>query len=237
MLQWLDGNAPFPSLDAALRDPNGLLAAGGDLAPERLLAAYRQGIFPWFSIGDPILWWSPDPRMVLFPDEFRLSRSLLKRLRRKEFEVTSDTAFGAVMTACAETPRDGQNGTWIVDDIIDAYSVLHELGVAHSVECWQPDENGVRRLVGGLYGVCIGQMFYGESMFSLVTDGSKTAFAHLVRGLKSHAVGLIDCQMKTSHLASLGAREIPRREFSEKLQRLIEAPAFKWPSGNWNFGW
>lgn len=237
MLPWLDPGSPFPPLERALRDPNGLLAAGGDLSPEQLLNAYQQGIFPWFSDGDPILWWSPDPRMVLVPDDFRLSRSLRKRLCRGDFEVCTDTAFRAVMGACASVPRPGQNGTWIVEDIIDAYSALHELGVAHSVESWQTDESGTRRLVGGLYGVCLGRMFYGESMFSLATDASKAAFAHLVRWLGENAVGLIDCQMKTEHLASLGAAEIPRRDFSTQLKRLVAQPAFAWPAGRWNFDW
>lgn len=237
MLPWLDDETPFPPLETALRDPNGLLAAGGELTPERLLDAYRQGIFPWFSTGDPVLWWSPDPRMVLVPNEFKLSRSLLKRLRRHEFSVSTDTAFRAVMSACAETPRDGQNGTWIVEDIIDAYSALHELGFAHSVECWRADENGTRRLVGGLYGVCLGRMFYGESMFSHVTDASKAAFAHLVRWLQHNAVELVDCQMKTSHLASLGAREIPRADFSRRLRQLVDRAPFAWPPGEWQFAW
>lgn len=237
MLPWLDGDTPFPPLEMALRDPNGLLAAGGELSPQRLLDAYRQGIFPWFSADDPVLWWSPDPRMVLVPDQFKLSRSLAKRLRRHDFEVSTDTAFRAVMRACAETPRAGQDGTWIVDKIIDAYSALHELGIAHSVECWQPDENGNRRLVGGLYGVCLGRMFYGESMFSHVTDASKFAFAHLVHWLRENAVELIDCQMKTAHLASLGAHEIPRAEFSKRLQHLVAKPGFAWPPGPWNFVW
>lgn len=237
MLAWLESDTPFPPLEKALRVPNGLLAAGGELSPQRLLDAYRQGIFPWFSADDPVLWWSPDPRMVLVPGQFKLSRSLGKRLRRRDFEVSTDTAFRAVMSACAETPREGQDGTWIVDEIIDAYSALHELGIAHSVECWQPDQNGARRLVGGLYGVCLGRMFYGESMFSHVTDASKIAFAHLVRWLQDNAVELVDCQMKTAHLASLGAHEIPRPEFSERLQRLVAKPGFAWPPGPWNFVW
>lgn len=207
-------------------DPNGLLAAGGDLAPEWLLTAYRQGIFPWFGPGEPILWWSPDPRMVLFPDEFKLSRSLAKRLRRRDYEVRVDTAFESVMRACAE-PRDGQRGTWIVEEMVQAYVRLHELGFAHSVETWQDG-----RLVGGLYGVAIGRMFYGESMFTRVTDASKIAFAHLVAQLRRWEFGLIDCQMETSHLASLGARPIPRREFMTRLEKLIHLPGI---TGRWHF--
>ena len=237
MLAWLECDTPFPPLESALREPNGLLAASKDISPQRLLDAYRRGIFPWFSDGDPVLWWSPDPRMVLVPDEFRLSHSLHKRLRRQEFDVTTDTAFRAVMAACANTLRPGQHGTWITHDIIDAYSKLHELGIAHSVECWQSDEKGRPRMVGGLYGVCLGRMFYGESMFTHVTDGSKTAFAHLVRWLKENAVEMIDCQMKTSHLASLGAREIPRQVFSSHLHDLSSRPAFDWPAGSWKFAW
>ena len=237
MLPWLDADTPFPPLETALRDPNGLLAAGDELTPERLLSAYQGGIFPWFSAGDPVLWWSPDPRMVLVPEEFKLSRSLHKRLRRQEFEVTTDTAFRQVMQGCASTPREGQNGTWIVEAIIDAYSALHELGLAHSVECWQTDVTGQRRLIGGLYGVCLGRMFYGESMFSHVTDASKTAFAHLVRWLRQNQVELIDCQMNTDHLASLGAREIPRTDFADRLQKLIAQAPFNWPPGPLKFDW
>lgn len=237
MLPWLDADSPFPPLDTALRDPNGLLAAGGELTPSRLLNAYQQGIFPWFSAGDPVLWWSPDPRMVLVPDEFKLSRSLHKKLRRQEFEITTDTAFCAVIQACASAPRAGQNGTWIVDDIINAYSELHQLGHAHSVECWLTDKKQQRQLVGGLYGVCLGRMFYGESMFSRATDASKVAFAHLVRWLQENRVELIDCQMKTDHLASLGAREIPRKDFSARLEVLQGLPEVHWIQGPWTFDW
>lgn len=216
----------FPSPESALVEPNGLLAVGGDLSPEWLLAAYRQGIFPWFGPGEPILWWSPDPRMVLFPDEFKLSRSLAKRLRRGDYAVRVDTAFESVMRACAE-PRDGQRGTWIVEDMIQAYVRLHALGHAHSVETWVDGE-----LVGGLYGVAIGRMFYGESMFTRVTDASKIAFAHLVAQLRRWEFGLIDCQMETAHLASLGARPIPRQEFMKRLEKLINLPGI---TGQWCF--
>jgi len=215
MLPWLEANAPFPPAESALDEPNGLLAVGADLSPQRLLTAYSQGVFPWFGPGEPILWWSPDPRMVLFPDEFKRSRSLAKRLKRKDYEIRVDTAFEAVMHACAE-PRPGQQGTWIADEMVLAYVRLHALGYAHSFETWQDD-----RLVGGLYGVAIGRMFYGESMFSRIPDGSKLAFAHLVAQLRRWGFGLIDCQMETAHLASLGARPIPRREFVARLDKLI----------------
>jgi leucyl/phenylalanyl-tRNA--protein transferase len=218
MLNWLTADAPFPPLARALHEPNGLLAAGGDLSPERLLMAYRHGIFPWFSEGQPILWWSPDPRMVLFPPELKVSRSLSKTLRKRPFEVRTDTAFRAVMQGCA-APRPGEPGTWISPEMIAAYTRLHELGLAHSVETWRGDE-----LVGGLYGIALGRMFYGESMFSHATDASKIAFVHLVRQLERWGFGMIDCQMKTEHLASLGAREIPRNEFARRLEELVNYP-------------
>lgn len=214
MIPWLHAADPFPPVDAALPDPNGLLAAGADLSPERLLAAYARGIFPWFNPGEPILWWSPDPRMVLFPQEFEPSRSLRKRLRRSDYEVRVDTAFREVMLACAE-PRPGQRGTWITAQMVAAYVRLHHLGHAHSVETWIAGE-----LVGGLYGVAIGRVFFGESMFTRVRDAGKIAFAHLVAQLTDWGYGLIDCQMSTRHLASLGAREIPRSEFTALLAQL-----------------
>jgi len=218
MITLLQNDTPFPPVTQAMRQPNGLLAAGGDLMPARLLDAYRHGIFPWFSDGDPILWWSPDPRMVLFPGEFKISRSLLKTLRRGQFEVRIDSAFEQVMRACA-LPREGQNGTWIQEEMIEAYVRLHHLGHAHSFETWINGE-----LVGGLYGVGIGRMFYGESMFSHKTDASKIALAHLAYQLKRWNFGMIDCQMNTPHLASLGAREIPRTEFLIRLKELIHYP-------------
>jgi leucyl/phenylalanyl-tRNA--protein transferase len=219
VIPWLDRNMSFPPLEAALAEPNGLIAAGGDLSSERLLAAYRQGIFPWFSEGQPILWWSPDPRMVLFPEELRISRSLAKRLRRKDYEIRVDTAFREVMQACATVPRRGQDGTWITSEIIGAYCRLHELGHAHSVETWIDG-----KLAGAIYGVAIGHMFYGESMFHQVADASKIALVHLVRHLQKKGFGMMDCQMWTEHLASLGGREIPRIEFSRKLTELINSP-------------
>lgn len=216
MIGWLDETPRFPPLETALREPNGLLAVGGDLSPRRMLAAYSQGIFPWYSTGDPILWWSPDPRMVLFPDELKVSRSLAKTLRNKAYEVRFDTAFDEVITACA-APRADEAGTWIVPEMQTAYRRLHELGYAHSVETWMDGE-----LAGGLYGVALGRVFYGESMFTRVRDASKIALVHLVRRLQAAGYGMIDCQMETAHLASLGARPIPRAEFARRLRELID---------------
>ena len=220
MIPWLNAHDPFPAVETALREPDGLLAAGADLSIARLTDAYRRGIFPWFSPGQPILWWSPDPRMVLFPAELKVSRTLRKRLARDDYEVRTDTAFERVMRACA-APRDaahgaGHTGTWITEEMIDAYGALHAAGLAHSVETWIDGE-----LVGGLYGMALGRMFYGESMFSSVTDASKIALVHLVRQLARRNFGLIDCQMATAHLASLGARAIPRREFVRRLADLV----------------
>jgi len=218
MIPWLDRDEPFPPVELALQDPNGLLAAGGDLSPRRLLDAYARGIFPWFSGDDPLLWWSPDPRMVLFVRELHLSRSLRRVIRSGPFQVRMDTAFRDVMLACAE-PRPGQDGTWITPAMVDAYTRLAALGYAHSIEAWAGD-----RLAGGLYGVAIGRMFFGESMFARQTDASKVAFAALVRQLERWDFELIDCQMATSHLASLGAREIPRDEFLARVSRLVRLP-------------
>ena len=219
MLPWLTDNSPFPAADRALCSPNGLLAAGGDLSPERLLDAYSRGIFPWFSGNDPILWWSPDPRMVLFPDELKISRSLAKTLRNKAYDVRVDSAFRPVMEACSQAPRKGQAGTWINPQMIDAYTRLHELGHAHSFETWIEG-----RLTGGLYGVALGGAFFGESMFARGTDASKIAFVHLARQLQAWGFGMIDCQMTTPHLATLGAREMSRREFSTRLAELVKLP-------------
>lgn len=226
MIPFLRPDSAFPAVTLALRSPNGLLAAGGDLSVARLLEAYRHGIFPWFSEGEPILWWSPDPRMVLIPGEIRISKSLRKTLRNGCHEIRVDSAFEQVMRACA-APRDGANGTWIHEDMIAAYCELHRLGHAHSVETWMDGE-----LVGGLYGIAIGRMFYGESMFSRRTDASKVALAHLASQLEHWGFGMIDCQMNTPHLASLGAREIPRSEFISHLQTLIELPDIPSP---WRF--
>ncbi len=215
MTSWLPDDYQFPPVSSALTEPNGLLAVGGDLSPSRLLAAYRQGIFPWFSPGDPLLWWSPDPRMVLLPSAFRCTRSLAKTLRNTDYEIRFDTSFRAVMTACANAPREGQNGTWIDPAMIDAYCRLHELGYAHSIETWRENE-----LVGGLYGVAIGKAFFGESMFAKVRDASKIALAHLCEYLRRHDFGIIDCQMETAHLASLGAQPIARADFVDRLAKL-----------------
>lgn len=222
MIPWLSHSTPFPPVEQALAEPNGLLAAGGDLSLSRLREAYRQGIFPWFNPGEPILWWSPHPRMVLFPQEFRISRSLKKKLARADYEVRVDTAFTQVMRACAE-PRDEGGGTWIGEPMIAAYGELHEAGYAHSFEIWMDGASG-KELAGGLYGVALGRAFFGESMFARKTDASKIALAHLVAYLQQHEFGIIDCQMKTAHLASLGAREIPRQEFSRHLAELTPLP-------------
>jgi leucyl/phenylalanyl-tRNA--protein transferase len=224
LIPWLHDNDPFPPLHRASREYNGLLAAGGDLSVPRLLDAYRRGIFPWFNPDEPILWWSPDPRMVLFPAEFKVSRSLKKRLARADYAVRVDTAFTRVMRACA-APRDGQGGTWISSAMIAAYAALHEAGHAHSIETWMTGQNG-EELAGGLYGVAIGRVFFGESMFTRRTDASKIALAHLARWLRENDFGVIDCQMNTAHLASLGAREIPRAEFAELLDRHAVRPTF-----------
>jgi len=201
------------------------LAAGGDLSPERLLDAYARGIFPWFNEDDPVLWWSPDPRMVLFVDEFRLARSLRKRIKQERWTIRADSAFRAVISACASTRRPGQAGTWITPAIIDAYEVLHDRGYAHSVEAWREG-----KLVGGLYGVAIGRMFFGESMFARESDASKVALAHLVAMLRERGCPLIDCQQQTEHLASFGARTIRRKAFADLVAGLVHSIA---PGGPW----
>jgi len=215
MIPYLGPLDLFPPVESARDDMGGLLAVGGDLLPDRILDAYRRGIFPWGTVDGQPLWYSPDPRMVLFPEEFRLTRSLRKTLRAGTFEVRFDSDFPGVMAACASTPRNGQDGTWITPEMHHAYTRLHELGWAHSVETYA---DGV--LVGGLYGMAIGRMFYGESMFSRRSDASKVAFAHLIDYLVTHQFGMIDCQMYTDHLASLGGREIPRAEFQARLAAL-----------------
>jgi len=229
VIPWLNTSDDFPDVAQALTEADGaagLLAAGADLSPERLLMAYRQGIFPWFSEGQPILWWSTDPRMVLFTDRFKISRSLKKTLKQVDdsirqggrWDVRFDTAFEAVMRACA-APRTGESGTWISEEIVRGYTALHRLGHAHSAEVWLDDA-----LVGGAYGVNIGRMFYGESMFARVTDASKIALAYLVHFLKSQEVSMIDCQQETAHLASLGAAPMPRAEFIARLKTAVDAP-------------
>ena len=215
MIPYLGPHDPFPPVDRALRDPNGLLAAGADLSPERLIDAYAHGIFPWFSDEDPVLWWSPDPRMVLFPSEVHVSKSLRKRIRSGKIRVTLDSSFLQVMEGCA-APRPGQDGTWITDEMTEAYVRLFEMGHAHSVEAWEGD-----RLVGGLYGVALGRMFFGESMFSRAADASKVALVALARQLERWGFRCIDCQMSTNHLSSLGAREIPRSAFLRQIKPLI----------------
>ena len=216
MIPWLHANTPFPRLETALEEPNGLLAAGADLSPRRLIMAYSMGIFPWYSDDAPILWWSPDPRMVLFTGEFRVSESMRKLIRKTSIHVRTNTAFQAVMEKCAE-PRADQNGTWIGLEMQAAYINLHKLGFAHSVEAWLDNE-----LVGGLYGVQIGRMFYGESMFTRVSNASKLALVYLITRLRQRGFPLVDCQQETDHLASMGARPIPRAEFAKCIGPLVQ---------------
>lgn len=234
-LIWLEVDTPFPPVTHALTDPPGLLAAGGDLSIPRLRAAYAQGIFPWYSQDEPPLWWSPDPRMVLKCEELHISHSLAKRLRQIaraqaagdfSLAVTVDTAFGSVIRSCARSALNGQPGTWITQEMQLAYEAWHVVGQAHSIETWLDGE-----LVGGLYGVSLGRMFYGESMFSRASDASKIAFVHLVAFLKQRGVTLIDCQMKTDHLASLGAKVIARAEFLEHVQANVRQPSLDWQAG------
>jgi leucyl/phenylalanyl-tRNA---protein transferase len=214
---------PHPALAA----DGGLLAVGGDLRPERMVLAYRNGIFPWYSEGRPILWWCPSPRLVLFPSELRVWRSLAKVLRKEPYRITLDTAFASVIRACAEIPRPDQDGTWITQDLEQAFVRLHELGVAHSVEAWEGD-----RLVGGLYGLSLGRTFFGESMFSLRPDASKVAFVKLVRQLQAWDFDLIDCQVVTEHLLRFGAREIELDTFLEHLEQSVQRPG---RPGPWSF--
>ncbi len=218
----------------ARADMGGLLAVGADLSPARILVAYRHGIFPWGTVERQPLWYSPDPRMVLFPAEFRLTASLRKTLRARRYEVRLDSDFAAVIGACATAPRPGQDGTWISPDMMDAYIRLHELGWAHSVEVYAEGN-----LTGGLYGLGIGRMFYGESMFSRRSNASKIAFAHLVRYLLAHDFAMVDCQMRTEHLASLGGREIPRDDFLARLQQLIrpEQRRGRWTADDLDVNW
>ena len=221
MLTWLEATDPFPPVERALKEPNGLLAAGGDLSVARLLAAYRRGVFPWYSAPEPILWWSPDPRMVLYCDELKVSRSLAKSVRNKGYEVRVDSDFAGVLDGCSDRPQ-----TWLGADMRKAYLRLHRAGYAHSFETWRDGD-----LVGGLYGVAIGRMFYGESMFSRSTDASKVALVALVGELRARHFPLIDCQMHTPLLASLGARDIPRRTFLRELAALVNYPA---SPGKWS---
>jgi leucyl/phenylalanyl-tRNA--protein transferase len=225
VIPWLRRDTPFPPIETALAEPEGLLAASEEVTPARLLEAYRLGIFPWYSGDQPVLWWSPDPRMVLFVDEFRISRSLRKRVRQERWEIRVDSAFRAVIGACAAKRRRGQRGTWITQEIIDAYTELHRLGSAHSVEAWRDG-----RLVGGLYGVSIGRMFFGESMFADEPDASKVALVHLIAILRARGFPLVDCQQETAHLASFGALAIPRRRFADLVAGLVHSDASE---GRW----
>lgn len=224
-IHWLSLDHPqrFPDVELALDDPNGLLAAGGDLSEERLLAAYRRGIFPWYSEGEPILWWSPNPRAVLLPQQVKISRSLRRTLKRRSFDVTFDVAFPQVVRACAG-PRQQAQGTWITGEMFKAFCHLHQRGHAHSVECWQGD-----CLVGGLYGLAVGKVFFGESMFSQVTDASKVALVHLVWQLQRWCFGVIDCQVSSAHLASLGAVDMPRADFVQMLADWCARPGIPGP--------
>lgn len=225
MIPWLDPEQLwFPDPSRALEDPPGLLAAGGDLSPERLLKAYSLGIFPWYEDGQPILWWSPDPRAVLFPGEFRLRRSLRKILRNKPFTVSFDKNFAGVIHACAQ-PRRYAEETWITDEMAAAYLALHRIGHAHSVEVWHDEV-----LVGGLYGVALGKVFFGESMFSLQRDASKIALCALAHHLERSGFELLDCQMRTEHLEFMGSRAVARQDFLNLLERHtgVRSPAGKW---------
>lgn len=214
----IEGDCPFSSLNQALSEPNGLIAIGGDLSATRLLSAYKQGIFPWFNAGEPVMWWSPNPRMVLYPAELKISKSLAMILKKKAFETRINTAFQDVIIACSNTPRNGQPGTWITDEMVDAYCDLYAQGHAISAETWLNGE-----LVGGCYGVKIDRMFYGESMFHKQPNASKIAFVHLVEYLKSQHIDMIDCQMKTPLLSSFGGREISRDDFIQTLSKLVNS--------------
>ena len=222
-IQVLSGELEFPPLDNA--DPDGVLAVGGDLSQERLLLAYKSGIFPWYNEDQPILWWSPDPRFVLYPDKLKISSSMKKVLREGSFRISFDQEFETVMRFCKESPRKDQESTWINDEMVDAYSKLHESGYAHSVEVWQEE-----KLVGGLYGISLGRCFFGESMFSILSNASKVGFIHLVKALQELNFKLIDCQVSTSHLQSLGAELIPRERFLSELIKSSESPDLV---GNW----
>ncbi len=237
-LTWVDSQSPLPSVNAAWgqdSDAPGLLAAGADLGVERLLEAYSNGIFPWFNPDQPVLWWSPDPRMVLQTAQFKLHRSLRKTLSRyaahPQFELCFDKAFDQVIEACAQSPREGQNGTWIVPQMVDAYKELHQAGYAHSAETWLDGQ-----LVGGLYFVCIGQAVFGESMFSTINDGSKMALAALVNVCQQQGIVAIDCQQKTSHLALMGAKEMAREDFLNLIRPALDLKGLDWSAQeiNWD---
>jgi leucyl/phenylalanyl-tRNA---protein transferase len=220
----LDDRLVFPPVHLA---EDGLLALGGDLRPERLILGYTKGIFPWYAENLPILWHSPDPRMVMTTRDLVIQRSLRKQIKRKPYELTMDSAFDRVLEGCSLTPRPGQNGTWLIPEMVDAYNKLHVLGFAHSIEAWQGDE-----LVGGLYGVSLGAAFFGESMFSSAPDASKIAFAATVRQLDAWHIGLIDCQVHTDHLERFGAYEVPRLDYLEMLKVALDEPTKR---GTWDF--
>ena len=229
-IPWLDPqNYNFPPITSALTEPNGLLAAGGDLHPKRLIQAYRLGIFPWYEESQPILWWSPSPRAVLFPAEIHISRSLKKRLRQGIYRVTCDTVFTDVVQACANVVRKGPQGTWITNPMLEAYTELYTMGVAHSIEVWRGDE-----LVGGLYGIAIGRIFFGESMFSRCTDSSKVALVSLAKQLQTWGFALIDCQISNPHLLSLGAVEISKEQFHTILDTNIDSNSPQYWSNSWS---
>ena len=218
---WIDPfneTAGFPDVSLALKEPDGLLAIGGSLSPKRLINAYPRGIFPWYCAGQPILWWSPDPRAVLYPENLKVSRSMIKVIKKELFKVTLDSCFREVIQACSEPRKEG-NGTWLTPEMIEAYCQLNELGFAHSVECWLD-----KKLVGGLYGIAIGKVFFGESMFSRVSNASKLAFIHLVYQLQTWGYKLIDCQVQSNHLRSLGSQDIPRTDFVKLLNQLCKLP-------------
>jgi leucyl/phenylalanyl-tRNA---protein transferase len=228
-LYWVADNVianDFPKVSSALSDPDGLLAIGGDLSMQRLLCAYKNGIFPWYSEGQPILWWSPDPRCVLQPANLKISRSLARTLRKKQFQVSYNQAFTDVIRACAE-PRDLESGTWITNDMTQAYLALHKAGYAVSVECWQD-----AKLVGGLYGIAIGKVFFGESMFSRISDASKVALVNLTQTISDKGFKLIDCQVHSSHLQSLGAEPMQRELFVDILDKYCsDTDTVSWPEG------
>ena len=228
-LPWLDPDQLwFPPAHEALEDPDGLLALGGDLSTERLILAYRNGIFPWYSDEQPILWWSPDPRCVLFPDEVHISRSLRRTLNSQRFRVTADQAFGRIIRLCANTRPEG---TWITEDVITAYSELYRMGIAHSIEIWNSQN---KTLAGGMYGIAMGQCFFGESMFSLETNASKVLMVHLANQLREWGYRIMDCQVESSHLLTMGARTIPREDFLSILRECIDQPP---EQDNWVFHW
>jgi len=226
-LYWVRDNiiaSDFPDISSALKEPEGLLAIGGDLSPERLINAYRRGIFPWYSEGQPIMWWSPDPRWILVPDGLKISRSLRRTLHKRRFHITFNHDFPNVISKCAE-PRKDSSDTWITTDVMQSYKILHDQGHAHSVECWYEG-----KLVGGLYGIVIGKIFFGESMFSRMHDASKVALIHLSMQLKQWNFRLIDCQVYSKHLESLGAMPIPRTIFANLLKQFcIPDFKYKWP--------